>query len=179
MGPCSQMIHFSRKISQHHVAARPNKGVELTAYSVRCAPASSRSSGLAFGCADENRQCVKDASSSQGRSSQPPWPRVMRRRRSRRRRSVDRGCAGGVLRLAIGRLLGADVVRTHGRQHGVTREGEGDTDPAGSETPRMHRSTRHGNRESLGLPADSPAGRQGKSKATRRRCTDPGSRMGA
>jgi len=173
------MVMASFKPDCAHKHWRSNKGLEPTAYSVRSAPTSGSGSGLAFGCADENRQCVKDASSSQGRSSQPPWPRVMRRRRSRRRRSVDRGCAGGVLRLAIGRLLGADVVRTHGRQHGVTREGEGDTDPAGSETPRMHRSTRHGNRESLGLPADSPAGRQGKSKATRRRCTDPGSRMGA
>jgi hypothetical protein len=31
------------------------------------------------------------------------------------------GWAGGVGSLARGRLLGADVVRTHGRQHGVAR----------------------------------------------------------
>ena len=89
------------------------------------------------------------------------------------------GCAGGGLRLEIGRLLGADVVRTHGRPYGVAREGEGYTDPAGSETPRMHRRTLYGNRENLGLPADSTAGRKGKSQDTRRRCTDSGSRMGA
>ena len=32
-----------------HTHTAPNMGLELTAYSVRCAPASSRSSGLAFG----------------------------------------------------------------------------------------------------------------------------------
>jgi len=89
------------------------------------------------------------------------------------------GCVGGVLSLEIGRLLGADVVRTHGRQHWVSHYGEGYTDLAGSETPRMHKRTLYGNRESLGLPADSTAGRKGKSKDIRRRCTDLGSRMGA
>lgn len=88
------------------------------------------------------------------------------------------GCAGGVWSLEIGRLLGADVVRTHGRQHGGARTGEGSTALAGSETPRMPRRTRHGNRESPGRPAASTAGRKGKSKDTRRRWTDPGSRMG-
>jgi hypothetical protein len=35
--------------AQHHVPDRPNKGLEPTAYSVRCAPASGSGSCLAFG----------------------------------------------------------------------------------------------------------------------------------
>ena len=49
--------------------------------------------------------------------------------------------AGRVLSLEIGRLLGADVVRTHGRPYGVARKGEGYTDQAGSETSGMHGNT--------------------------------------
>ena len=59
-------------------------------------------------------------------------------------------CAGWVLSLEIEqKLLGADVVLTHGRQNDIACYGEGCVGPAGSETPSMHRHILRGNRESL------------------------------
>jgi hypothetical protein len=40
-----------------------NEGLEPTPSSVRCAPASGRGSGLAFGCAETNRHDVKECKS--------------------------------------------------------------------------------------------------------------------
>jgi RNA-directed DNA polymerase len=46
-----------------------------------------------------------------------------------------------------GVLRGADAVRSCGRQHRTCRKREARTDPARSETPRMHGSISHGSRE--------------------------------
>ena len=52
---------------------------------------------------------------------------------------------------ALGRkawdVRGAEVVELHRRPHRVCRNGEADTDPAQSQTPRTHASTLFGNRE--------------------------------
>ena len=69
------------------------------------------------------------------------------------------GCAGGVLSLEIrAKLLGANVVLTHGRQHVVPRKGEGCADLARSETPGMHRRTLRGTRESPRVALAAAAG---------------------
>ena len=44
-------------------------------------------------------------------------------------------------------VRGAEAVETCRRPHRVCRDGEADTDPARSETPRTRGSTLHGNRE--------------------------------
>jgi len=48
-----------------------NKGLHLTASSVRCAPAAGSSSGLAFGCAETNRHNVKECKSPTAKGSPP------------------------------------------------------------------------------------------------------------
>jgi RNA-directed DNA polymerase len=66
-------------------------------------------------------------------------------------------------------LRGADAVETGGRPHPKCRYCEARWDPAWSETPGMHRSISHGNRESPRLSAgEGSADRIGKSKDTRR-----------
>ena len=66
-------------------------------------------------------------------------------------------------------LRGADVVVASGRQHRECRERETLWDPARSETPSMHGSTLHGNREIPRLSAaEGAADRIGKSKDARR-----------
>ena len=47
---------------------------------------------------------------------------------------------------------GADVVGRNRRQYPAQREREMDLDPTGSNTPRMHGSTSHANREIPGFP---------------------------
>lgn len=54
-------------------------------------------------------------------------------------------------------VWGAEVVETHRRPHRACRIGEAGTDPAQSETPRMHASTLFGNRE---IPRPSAARRE-------------------
>jgi hypothetical protein len=51
----------------------------------------------------------------------------------------------------IGPALGADALRTRGRPRRQPRVGEGQADPAGSETSSMHRNTVSGTREALHL----------------------------
>jgi len=66
-------------------------------------------------------------------------------------------------------LRGADAVAVGGRQHRERRYGEAQQDPARSETPSMHGSTLHGNREIHRSPAiEGAAGRIGKSEDARR-----------
>ena len=66
-------------------------------------------------------------------------------------------------------LRGADVVEGGGRQHQVRRHREAHRGPARSETPSMHGSTLHGNREIPRLSAaEGAADRIGKSKDARR-----------
>ncbi len=66
-------------------------------------------------------------------------------------------------------LRGADAVAVGGRQHRERRYGEALRDPARSETPSMHGSTLHGNREIPRSPvAEGVAGRIGKSEDVRR-----------
>ena len=66
-------------------------------------------------------------------------------------------------------LRGADVLETDGRPHRMRRYRKADSDPARSETPRMHGRTLRGNRE---IPQPSArrgsADRIGKSKDVRR-----------
>jgi len=57
--------------------------------------------------------------------------------------------AGRVESPEIGLLLGADALRTRGRPHGPSRQGEGWADLAGSQTPSMHGNIVHGTREAL------------------------------
>ena len=59
--------------------------------------------------------------------------------------------AGRVLSPEIGLLLGADALRTRGRPHRRHRFGKVQADPAGSETPGMHRNIVYGTREALHL----------------------------
>jgi len=59
--------------------------------------------------------------------------------------------AGRVLSPEIGLLLGADALLTRGRPHRRPRFGEGETDPAGSETSGMREYTVCGTREALHL----------------------------
>jgi hypothetical protein len=59
--------------------------------------------------------------------------------------------AGRVLSPEIGLFLGADALRTRGRQHGPSRYGEGWVDLAGSKTPGMHGNIVCGTREALHL----------------------------
>ena len=67
------------------------------------------------------------------RSSNPPWPRVMRRHSVRVRRSVDRGCSGQVLSSEI----------THFGKPTLWTEGEGKTvyraRASGIPDPRSHK----------------------------------------
>ena len=49
----------------------PNHALHLTAYSVRCAPASSSGRHLAFGCAGTNRHDVKGCKSQTVKGSPP------------------------------------------------------------------------------------------------------------
>jgi len=66
-------------------------------------------------------------------------------------------------------LRGADAVEEGGRLHRVRREREARRDPARSETPSMHASTSHGNREIPPLSATHDgADRIGNPKGTRR-----------
>jgi hypothetical protein len=59
--------------------------------------------------------------------------------------------AGRVSSPAIGPVLGADALLTRGRRYRQPRFGEGQADPAGSETSSMHRNTVCGTREALHL----------------------------
>jgi len=59
--------------------------------------------------------------------------------------------AGRVLSPEIGLVLGADALRTRGRQHRRSRFGERETDLAGSKTSGMHGNTVCGTRETLHL----------------------------
>jgi len=59
--------------------------------------------------------------------------------------------AGRVWSPEIGLFLGADALRTRGRQHGSSRYGEGWVDLAGSKTPSMHGNIVCGTREALHL----------------------------
>jgi len=104
--------------------------------------------------------------------------------------SCGAACKGGVEALTGARagrvcsrertsLRGADAVRRSGRPHPAPRDRERRRDPARSETPCTHGHTLHENREILCPPAaDDAAGRVGKSKDGRRRCTDTESRTG-
>ena len=66
-------------------------------------------------------------------------------------------------------LRGADAVEVGGRPHQMHRHRKVRLDPARSETPSMHASTSHGNREIPCPPgAQQAPGRVGKSKDTRR-----------
>ncbi len=68
-----------------------------------------------------------------------------------------------------GLLRGADAVELGGRQNPRRREGETRWDPARSETPGMHASTSHGNREiPLASAVARSAERVGRSKDSRR-----------
>ena len=66
-------------------------------------------------------------------------------------------------------LRGADVLESDGRPHSARRHREARRDPARSETPSMHGTILHGNRE-IPRPsgAKGAADRIGKSKDTRR-----------
>jgi len=68
-----------------------------------------------------------------------------------RREALTGERAGRVLSPEIGQLLGADALRTRGRQYCTPRYGEGWADLAGSETSSMHRNTWRGTREALHL----------------------------
>jgi hypothetical protein len=70
--------------------------------------------------------------------------------------------AGRVWSPAIGPVLGADALRTRGRLHRQPRFGEGQADPAGSETSSMHRNTVSGTREALHLTWAREPGPHGK-----------------
>ena len=59
--------------------------------------------------------------------------------------------AGRVLSREKFTVQGADAVETSGRQHGLGRYGERQSDPAWSETSRTRGSHLHGNREILWL----------------------------
>ena len=59
--------------------------------------------------------------------------------------------AGRVLSREKFTVQGADAVETCGRQHGLGRYGERQSDPAWSETSRTRGSHLHGNRELLWL----------------------------
>ena len=59
--------------------------------------------------------------------------------------------AGRVLSPEIARVLGADVLLTHGRRCCTPRHGEGWADLAGSETSGMHGNMLRGTREALHL----------------------------
>jgi hypothetical protein len=66
-------------------------------------------------------------------------------------------------------LRGADAVEVGGRQDRVSRQREACQDPARSQTPRMHGSTSHGNREIPRLSAAiGAAERIGNPKGSRR-----------
>jgi hypothetical protein len=117
-------------------------------------------------CAGVNRRGVANVRVVQGRRSESPWPRVMRRRSRGRRRSVDRGtCRPGIeprnlpscgeptsLSMAEGTIEG--------------RAMRASPDPARSFTLGMHESSAHENREISHSPAGvEPAGRVGKAKS--------------
>jgi len=67
------------------------------------------------------------------------------------REALTGECAGRVLSPEIGLLLGADALRTRGRQHRGRRKGEAAADLAGSKTPGMHGNIVCGTREALHL----------------------------
>src|SRR5260370_34442252 len=66
-------------------------------------------------------------------------------------RSVSRGTGRPGIEPRNQREWGGDAVSLCGRQHRVQHERELDTDPTGSETPRMHGNTPHENRELPGF----------------------------
>src|SRR5258708_5144937 len=66
-------------------------------------------------------------------------------------RSVSRGTCRPGIEPRNQPEWGADAVSLCGRQDRVQRERELDTDPTGSETPRMHGNTSHENREIPGF----------------------------
>ncbi len=66
-------------------------------------------------------------------------------------RSVSRGTCRPGIEPRNQPEWGADAVSLCGRQHRVQHERELDTDPTGSETPRMHGNTSHENREIPGF----------------------------
>ena len=67
--------------------------------------------------------------------------------------------AGRVLSHEKFTVQGADAVETSGRQHGLARYGERQSDPAWSETSRTRGSHLQGNREILWLAVlESPSG---------------------
>jgi RNA-directed DNA polymerase len=85
--------------------------------------------------------------------------------------------AGRVLSRERSLVRDADAVGMVGRHHWAHRNREMRTGPARSKTPCTYGNTSHENREILGSPVtDGVAGRVGKSKDARRRCTSPGSR---
>ena len=86
--------------------------------------------------------------------------------REGRGEALTGACAGRVSsREIFGQLRGADAVEIGGRPHRARRYRETRTDPARSETPSMHGSTSHGNREIPCPPVgEGAAGRTGKSE---------------
>ena len=132
-----------------------NKGLELTASSVRSclAPASSSSSCLALGCAGINRHGVKECQSPPGqvsRTTRAPSPALVPGTGSVKR-GQGNGQAGYGAPTSSG-SPGADALRTRGRPPRIRRYGEAETDLAGSETPCMRGNTVDGTREALPLP---------------------------
>lgn len=76
--------------------------------------------------------------------------------------------------------LDADAVGIGGRRNQVRRDGETHEDPARSKTPSACPSISYGSREISCSPATlKVAGRGGKPKGERRRCTNMRSRTGA
>jgi hypothetical protein len=67
------------------------------------------------------------------------------------REALTGECAGRVLSPEIGLFLGADALRTRGRQQRLHRYGKVQPHPAGSETPGMHGNIVCGTREALHL----------------------------
>jgi hypothetical protein len=87
--------------------------------------------------------------------------------------------AGRVWSPAIGLVLGADALRTRGRQPCRRRSGKAETDPAGSETSGMRSNTVCGPREALPL-ACRVIGRSARcTHGARPWCTGAGSRTAA